>query len=443
MTHRVPFPWRFGLALAGLLAACPTRAATPQDILGIGARTRAMGGAGTALATDHGATYYNPANLAFCGNASFGVEISHLVYDLSLDTPEEHPPPARLRDRTEIALGTCNPLPYGLAFGFAFAMGIEAPLSVETTSLDPQPRFVLAGEQLEQLAILLGGAWRPIPQLSIGAGMGVFVTSQLSVTNVIPVISPELEVANELTLDLSPTAAIHAGIHYRPIPSLALAASWRSALFHRLDAAAFTEVEVSGVLLDVDLRLEAVSWYSPQQFAFGATWDPLAVLTLAADVTWYGWSGYPGPFVVASPLDPDDSVAASLRYPPTEAFGFRDIVVPRVGAEYRLWADRISVRAGFAHRPAIVARPAGRANLLDAPVDIASVGVAYHWGLARHAARSAVEPPTIGGSVAVYGRASSWRRRAVAKDPPQPVLSAYAFGGATYDLGAGFTLSWP
>lgn len=446
--------------LALVLLPAAARANTPEDVLGLGARAVAMGGAGTATSQDFSSVYYNPASLSFCPERSFSVSLSHLAYGLTLEAGPDDPRLETLEDQTRIYVGFCSDLPYGLAFGMLLGSGLQNPTTLDQTTLEATPQYLLYGESLEQLSIMLGLGWRLWDELAIGVGGAILINSLLAVDAVVPAISDE-EVFASLSWDLQPTSALYVGARYQPIEQLSLAVTYRSALFHDLDASALVDVQAAGILLEVNLLLESAAWYSPQQVAIGGAVAPIPALTLTADVTWYDWSAHPGPFIIATPHPDDPGIAASLRYAPREDHGFRDAWVPRLGAEYRFDDIGVALRGGFSHRPAIVATPRGRANLLDAAVSTVAFGAGYRWGAQRPsgsrsafgpmagdgeggAAGGAREPTGVNGRIDAYARLQVMESVHVVRrgDAEQEVLNDYRFGGNAFDLGVTLSVGW-
>lgn len=442
--------------LATLLSPASGRANTPQDLFGVGARNKSMGGAGTAAAQDHTATYYNPANLAYCRANAAGVEVSHVSHGLDVDVSRDDMSSEELNDRTAVDIGVCLFLPFNLSLGVLLEAGMQRPQSLYHTSVDARPRFATYGQPLEQITFMGGLSYRLSDKVAIGAGGAVLVSSALDLTNNVPVITEGQELMSEFSWNLEPVAAGYLGVAVNPTPALRLGASYRSALYHKLDATAYTSVELAGVLLNVDLLLEAVTWYSPQQAALGASYSVGDRATIAADITWYDWSSSPGPFLRASPLDPDDSIAGQLEYPPVEEPGFSDIFVPRVGGELYV-RPNLALRTGVSFRPSAAPLPAAdqRSNLLDGSVTTLSLGGGYSWGgypvggagssdssdpLAKFSSGNA--PRANGGVIDFHARLHVMGDRDVSKVGEDGIAYDLTFGGWVVDAGMSITLGW-
>jgi len=429
-------------ALLVALSPAVASANTVEDVQGLGARANAMGGAGTATATDFAATYYAPANLGYCPTSELTLGLRHTTYELELEGDLDDPAPKELRNQTRIDVGFCNQLPYDFSLGLVFAMGLQNAMTLDQSTLNATPQFLLYGEALEQLSIMLGLGYRIIDEISIGIGVSILVNSQLGIQSGIPVVT-DGSVEATVAWDLKPRASFVASIAARPIEQLHLAATYRSALFHDLDAPVEVEVEAAGVFLDVDLLIESAAWYSPQQISVGAAFDPVEILTLAVDLTWQDWSAHPGPFLIVTPVG--DGVSAGLEYAPREDYGFRDVLIPKVGAELRLMEHgEIALRAGYQFRPAMAPVPAQTSNLLDSDIHAVSLGGGYRFG-ARPDDPSLVAtgPHIVGatGSIDVFFRLAHMKSRQVARVEPGP-LDAYSFGGNVIDLGIQFSIGW-
>ncbi|MCA9533315.1 MAG: outer membrane protein transport protein [Myxococcales bacterium] len=388
-------------------AACPVaRANAPEDVQGVGARINGMGGAGTAAAVDFSATYYNPANLSRCANSQLGVDIRHTLYNLEMDdqgpalagdpdgdptTDEDYPTPKPLRNQTRVTMGFCNHLPFGLSFGMVFGIGLQNPMTLDQSTLNQRPHWLLYGEQLEALSIALAVSYSPIPELSFGLGASILIHSALSINTGITVLS---DTPSEVVFqwDLQPAAAIYFGVNASPVDWLHIGLTYRGALYHDLETPVNIDASALGLAIPIQLFVQSAAWYTPRQVAFGVSAEPISALTLAMDLTWYNYAAHPGPFLVATP--DNELTAAAVSFPLREDHGQRNVVVTRLGAELRMLDDALAIRAGYGFRPSAVSRPgtsAGcqvrsgmsdpcRANVLDANTHSIALGVGYRFG---------------------------------------------------------------
>ena len=96
---------------AGFVYSPQAQANLREDVFGAGARVKAMAGAGTAIATDWSAIYYNPANMAFQPQSSMSIAFEHQNYNLSIHDEETFPTPDELRPRNSLTLGMTMKIP--------------------------------------------------------------------------------------------------------------------------------------------------------------------------------------------------------------------------------------------------------------------------------------------------------------------------------------------
>jgi len=322
-----------------------------------------------------------------------------------------------------------------------FLYNAQDPMVISQTSIEPTPHFVMYGKWLDSLSIMFGGAARITDQISVGLGLSVLANSELLVDNDIPVVT-EAEVHDEWGWHMQLATAIYAGLLYQPVEELSLGLSYRSAVYHKLVSDTRTRIEFVGVLFQFDMLLESVAWYSPQQVALGAAYRLGRDRTLAADVTWYDWSAYPGPFIQAS-AQPDSSVAQTVEFPEREKPDFRDVFVPRLGLEY-IHQERFAARLGYSLRLSPAPSPSGRDNILDADTHGLSLGFGSRWDLGKEnpaaEKKSGASQPFIG--VDVYFSLFLMPEQTVHKDPAQETLSDYSYGGKAFDAGLAITLGY-
>lgn len=386
----------FTFALLGSIRVA--HANTPEALFGLGARTNALGGAGTALANDFTAVYYNPAGLGYCGRSEVGLDLRHAMHSIRMrttnpDLPEMEP----VQDSTRATVGACFRMPYRLSLGIIFGTGLQRPASIDQSTVNDTPQYLLYGESHQQLTIGFGLAYRPVRQLSIGLGASVIINSALDIDVYAPIgVMVGEGVYDELTFDLhwdlSPTAAPYIGVIVQPIPELRLAITYRGPLKHHLDIPVPTSVSTGEFLpgvpaleLELPLIVTADTWYQPRELAIGVTAEPIPSLTITADLTWYNYSAYnssPFPFLGAS-WDPTSNsfLTALVALPERDPIGFRDVWQPRVGVEGRLLDGRLAIRGGYSVRRAAVAIPQVRnTNIFDNTINAISVGAGYTFG---------------------------------------------------------------
>jgi hypothetical protein len=181
-------------------------------------------------------------------------------------------------------------------------------------------------------------------------------------------------------------------------------------------------VQVAGVLVDLDLLLRATTWFSPHQLAFGGVYRFWNGFSLAADLTWYHWSAYPGPFIDVR-LAPDSPAGAAVNMPTTPILHFRNTVEPRVGLEY-VFNHQLALRTGYGFKPTVIAPPSQETNVLDTHVHFFSGGIGYPW-IVRVS-----ETRTLHITTHVYANIGVLQNMHIKKIDQQ-----YNFGGLIYDAG--------
>ncbi len=397
-----------------------------------------MGGTGTASTSDASAVYYNPSGLSKCPSNQASAEINYLAYDLPVESETEELQALPLENRAAFTVSACLQLPYKLSAGFLFDVGLGNAQRLQQTSLATTPEFALYGKPLEQISMMAGSSYQVSDALSIGVGGALLVNSGLQVSAAVPILSADSEIEGAVAWTLEPAIALYGGATYNIGNSLTLGASFRTALYHKLQAEAKTRVEAAGVLIDVDLLLEHVAWYSPLQASVGAAFTPSEKLTIAFDATWYHWSAYPGPFIQITPLDEMDSVATGLNYPPQELPNFSDIIVPSLGIEYLLTSEWI-VRTGLRYKPTPASLPAAdaRSNLLDSDVGTLSLGAGYLWKEVSSKSSKGVQ--TI--AIDFHARVHRMNRLTVPK-AVNGESTSFRFGGTMTDFGFTATTRW-
>src|ERR1700689_4509960 len=147
------------VAAAALFAASSAHA-SPEDIIGFGTQSPAMGGTGAAYSSGFDATYNNPAPLSLIRERRLSLGFQGAAYSLSATGAGE---PGRVSyDAAKgIVVGVALPLPFGgvLKDRIALALGAYTPTDIVVRGkiLYPEtPQFGLFGDRTQSLAIRLG-----------------------------------------------------------------------------------------------------------------------------------------------------------------------------------------------------------------------------------------------------------------------------------------------
>lgn len=466
------------IALSCLLASSAYANAT-EDVFGIGARSIALGGAGTATARDFSATYYNPANLPLCESHQLSVGVHQIFNNLGTDIDVSELPtvedpfnpgemvtdpelvPIEPENQTRLHVGVCIPLPANLALGLLLGLGIQDTIAADPNTVAENPRYFTYGSAMDTMTIQLGLGYKPVRWLSLGLGASILANIDVGSSLEFSLTSSDPnDAAAQVRADLGPKLAPIAGLYASPIPELELGVTFRGKLSSGLTVPSVVAASSGGLAIEAAVLATGTIWYTPNQVAFGVAGRPFEALLLTVDVTWYQLSKNPGPFIAVESIG--QVLGNEVVFPPLEDFGFRDIFVPRFGVEYLTLADNaLAVRGGYMFRPWSIAIPGTssgcqaaaqdpdadpcRANLLDNSSHWISVGLGYTFLLGHQPSEPGQEDTRPGLTVDVFFRAGLFKERQVNRtEPPSevPFLRQYSYGGQIYDLGATLTLDW-
>ena len=411
-----------------------------EDLFGAGARLKGMAGAGTASDFDASALYYNPGNLGFIRGSSLSLEISQLNYGFTVSDDEDFPTLDPLRPRTTVNLGMTMPIPFNMALGAMINVGTERIQFFDQSTPTEEPRFGLYGQQLEQLSLMIGLAYRVFDQLSFGVTVAPLVNSALGLDSGVPIYSGDQEVESSYAWNLEPSMTYYIGMHYRPVEDFEVGLTYRTVMFHKLQANADIVVDLTGAQVPMNLILESFAWYSPRQISLGFFSTSLPFLHISADLTWLDWSEYPGPYVTASPED-NSVLAESLIYADDVDVNFRDTFVPRIGLEW-IWTSGIRMRMGYRYQASPAPLPDARKNLLDGTTHFGSFGFGYAYEPELTYAGTLAPTPSGAPFVVrgdIYATVGLMPEQVVAKEADVQSLQNYSFGGYVYEIGIGIT----
>ena len=453
------------MRLLSLLLAVPAiaHANTPDDVFGVTPRTVAMGGAGTALAQDHGAVHYNPAALTACPSSQVALDVSRISHHLSFTDANASAPeplvPRRVRDQTRFTIGACIALPFDLHFGFLLNLGIPGAISLAQETANDTPNYVMYGENNEQVSFALGLGWKLTPTVSVGAGFAALFKTSLPLNADFPILEPDpaepsgyRPVGFGLGVSMGAVLAPRLGLLWAPTPKLRIGAAYRGPLYHDLDVDAQIIAKLI-VEIPVPVHVDSLGWFSPRQVSAGFAADPADGLTIAADVTYYRWgelrtqdSSYP--FLNMYSLDPEGASGA-LVFPRPINSGWKNNLAYRAGVEKT--SGSIAVRGGLGYRTTAVNNAAdSNVNLLDAPVVTASAGFTWKTG---DTARSKTPRtwwrytlPDVRFQADLLLRIDHLIEQSVDHDADKITdeipTKHYTFGGNVLQLGAQATLGW-
>ena len=363
-------------AVVSFIAAPERAQASPQEVLGFGYRSTAMGRSGAAVGQGVDAVYANPALLSLSQSMELELGLMGASFDL-------HAAGAGMPGRISYqglrasTLGGVVPIPFGGALKDRVALGIGfvTPLDVVVRGriLYPEtPQFLLA-DRVQSVA-LQGGIGIDVGYgIRIGGGVGALAALEGSVL-VARDASGRIGTVVEDTLVASYApvagASYDIGEHYR------VGLAFRGELEGR-----FNVVITAEDLGEIDippLNISGVAQYDPWQLALelARIHGPWRV---AVGVTYKHWPAYPGPLEATVRCEDADVELDDCLAPVPPDPGYAPVVAPHVGVERVLGsgATEILLRGGYAFEPTPAPEQTGRSRYFDNHRSIFSAG----WGV--------------------------------------------------------------
>jgi long-subunit fatty acid transport protein len=368
-------------AAAAALALLASRgaAADPLDTFGFGARASGMAGAVTAASTGAAAAHANPAAVALAKHPELTLGWGYGAVALELDGRD-----AQLLDAHGTDVGLAIPFRIGsvsTAFGLALYLPDQFIARIQLIPAT-EPHFVLLDNDVHRIVVEPVLSIRPLPWLSIGGGVSLLadaagrgVSFEVGVEGGEPVGESALDVA------LPTRAAPLAGLLVMPHERIRLGLTYRGEVDLSLRLAILADVDVAGVVAgDVLIDVRSISYYTPQRLTGGLAVDVLPDLTLSADVAWIDWSSFDGSI-------PDLRLLINLGIAPplVETLfpeeGFHDVVVPRVGFEWRVAGRRLdlALRGGWAFEASPVPAQVGLTSFADNDRHVFALGAGVRF----------------------------------------------------------------
>ncbi len=351
-----------------ILCSLTAIAGPMEDTFGVGARNRALGGAGVSIAEDYSATFYNPSLLAKCRGSRLSLEYDYIHTGLKYSEPAE-----QLGNYNGMNLGFClKPLnQVGIGMYTNFSMG---PIEFTPSTLTTKPDFILYSGDLKTFTMMAGIGYAPIKQFAIGAAISMATGVSLGTNlNYNPGGAPALS-AN-FPAQISPIIGGIFGVTVTPLED------WRLGLVYRTQTYGSVLINANFQVGDTkasSTQIEGYLAYSPHQIALSSSYMLLEKWIFSGDLTYYFWSSYPGPFLQVSSTG--GAIVPKFVIAGIEPPNFSNTLVPRFGVEYNVW-DKIKLRAGYSYRPSPAPQPVGLSKLVDASANRISLGAGYEFQL--------------------------------------------------------------
>lgn len=428
--------------LACLLALCALQPAAraianPLDLYGLGSRIRAMGNAGTAIADDESAAWYNPAGLV-SANGIIG-EMGWMIEDPTLEI-----------DGRDVGVETTEALEFGfvlpgklfgarVAFGGAFHVPDARVVRFLVQSRD-KVQFALYSNASQRLAVLLPVAVRINEWLDVGVGANVIGDNAGGVDFV---IRQEGQGVSEGSLEAAQlaVAAPLAGVRIRPLEGWEIGLAYRGEISIELDTPVVIHFDplvippnpipiIEASILDVSAL--TVTHFQPQQAALAVAWRPLEGLLTTAQLTWRGWSSYISPIPSTKTILTGGlaDLLPTLPEFPVPDPNFHDTLEPAVGLAWKAlqtsWVDA-ELRLGYFFRPSPAPNQGGSTNLVDNPVHGVSGGLGFEIHTLEDVLRA---PPRID----LSGGGQFLEERSTHKGDVADPVGSYRSGGRVLGL---------
>lgn len=359
----------------------------PVDAFGFGARAPAMAGAQTAAASDGSANYYNPALLATFDDIRIDVGYQTAMASLFVNGLDLGVDSSR-----GVAVALSSPGRIG-KIHLALSGGLFLPDQhvLRARSLEAgKPRFALYDNRPQRLFLGANLAVRIGERIAVGGGIAYMAKTVAAVDLVGRLGFPDpvdSDLALAIDADVKEIRYPQAGVLFHATPWLDVGASFRGGYTLILDNTVRVLADVGRaddpVVEDGRLELFALAQdlFQPEQWSAGVAAQVTDRLLVAFDASLHRWSRFENP-ATRIDLEIDAGMFNDLiDIPDTPALPdphYHDIVIPRLGVEYRLYESLrrdVDLRAGYSFEPSPVPEQVGESNFIDNDKHTAAAGV--------------------------------------------------------------------
>lgn len=437
-----PFAGRAARLAAALALAAPCAHASPEDVLGYGARAPAMGATGVASGEGYEAAYLNPALLSTMRARALSLGLSGATFRLSALGPGL---PGRIPYGAAkgLVIGVGLPVPFGGVLKDRVGVGLAfyTPISVVVRGriLYPEtPQFPLLPDRTQSVALRLGVGADVGRGLRVGVGFAALAQidgSAIVATDATGRVGTRVE--DQLVATYAPIVGVTWDLPVRFPTKLRVGLVYRGTLDARfvvaIDATKLSTLNIPR------LNIAGLAQYDPAEVGLelASVGDRL---TLAGGVTLKRWSKYPGllePTIRCSADNPD----CAALVPPSVAYA--DTLALRAGADWTLPVAHgleAHLRAGAMFEPSPLPSqiPTGQAysaaakGLVDVPTryfDAPRVAVTWGGGLRLASPLPPIDVDVFGQLHALVPRAHSQVDSAGAVTPLGKASGAVLAGG--------------
>lgn len=368
------------VSCASILCGAPSALASPEDVLGFGARSSAMGSTGAADADGYEAVHGNPALLSLARRRALTLGFVGAVFDLRAAGKVPYEPlrgsvigavlpipfGGLLRDRVAVGLGFFTPFDLVVRGRILYPERLQFPLADRTQSVAVQAGI---GVDLSH-GVRIGGGFAALAALSGTVLVATDASGRIGTT-----------VDDTLVAAYGPIlgASVDLGDAWR------LGVTFRGKLVGRFDVV--ITVKDLGDLTVPPLNISGVAQYDPLQVAveFARVKGPWRG---SIGLTYKRWADFPGiaeATVRCPALDPATGQPWEEKCKALETTtpGWHDTVVPRVGVE-RLFAPSPSVslalRGGFSFEPSPAPLQSSASNIFENHRAVVTLGYGVELG---------------------------------------------------------------
>jgi long-chain fatty acid transport protein len=387
----------FAVAVTLLLSVVSQSSyANVGDAFGFGSRTSALAGAGAAWGSGAFAAYHNPA--AISAEADKRLKFG---FGLVLAYPNFLPINNVVTQNKYVADGvqygdvdTSYQSTFGQVLGISYrlfpdffdlSLGFVAFLPLNQAAyMDTGEPFIpeyflyRARTQRPQtefgLGMNLGHGFR------VGAGLHMAFTLTGNATVFLNTKPDTTTSSMRFTSSLKPKLAPYFGLLFKPEDD---PRTYSIGAVFRLPAASDNTLQLKsaarafGPLAAVDFNFAAFStlFYDPMALELGGSLATSSWSRMFLQLDYQIWSKFQAPALDIQ--QPQGSIQITPSSLPK--FSYRNIWVPRIGEEFYL-SDRVTLRAGYAYRPSILADvPTGAGNYLDPPKHMLNLGLGLNY----------------------------------------------------------------
>jgi hypothetical protein len=336
-----------------VVAFARSASASPEDMIGQGPRSPAMGGTGAAYATSFDAAYQNPSLLSAMRERALTLGFQGATFKLRA-RGEGLPGDVPASPAKGFVIGVGIPVPFGGILrdrvGVGLAFYTPTDILVRGRLLYPEtPQFPLFPDRAQSLAarfglgldlgygFRVGGGFAMLAQIAGGVVVATDASGKVG-----------SRVEEQLVANYGPIFGASYEFHPAPGDVVRVGAVYRGTL----DARFSVDVDARRLsTLDIPLlNIAGLAQYDPAQVGLEVAWSHGPWL-VALGATYKRWSQYPG-LLEPTIRCPEDEPDCGALAPTTMSFD--DTLVPRIGAERAFELGEgvtWQVRAGYRLEP--------------------------------------------------------------------------------------------